>query len=117
MTEEDVTTTRAELLGDLDKLWRVLKANDADDLGSRAPYNTVQVPGLGTVTCVAETGSSELDSEANDGHYKVFQVEGDDRLFMLKGTWVSHDGMYWDDSLTVTKRQIKTVTDFVWVNG
>lgn len=117
MDEEATTVSRNELLGDLDKLWRVLKANDATGLGSTPPYNTIQVPELGTVTCVAETGDSQLDSGANDEHYKVFQVEGDERLFMLMGTWVSHDGMYWDDSLSVVNRQIKTVTDFVWING
>lgn len=69
------------------------------------------------VTVVACRGSSELDSDANDGHYMVFQVAGDERLFMVTGEWISHNGMYWDDELKVVQRELQTVTDYVWVDG
>lgn len=92
-----------------DELGKLLEAASAHEYCTGDKF---AVNGLGEVEVIGSTGDSQLDSGANDEHYIVVRVG--ERLLLKTGTWVSHDGMYWDDDWRTVTRKLKTVTDWVY---
>lgn len=73
--------------------------------------NPELVEGLGSVRVIVSDGG---EGEGTT-YYSIFEVtdlDGDVHTFRKDGTWVSHDGLYWDGEFDSTKPVERTIT--VW---